>query len=180
MDANEVAAWVPELLGDIYPGKHRPAVGEEIPDYPGGWILEEDGAFCFIKTAGTRLPFIWIRVGAAIEIPRDDALAYYVATANKDLQAGRAYMRYGEQYALVAVDESISASPLSRQSAASLQDVVTRIDLSLEHARDLQYWIFERFGGRPLAGDDWMHLTPDLEGTVLEKRPSGGQTAGHG
>jgi len=176
MDAEEVTALIPELLGDVYPGKYRPALGEEVPDYPGGWILEEDGAFCFMKAGGTRLPFIWIRVGAAIEIPRNDELAYYVACANKDLQAGRAYMRYGEQYALVVVDESVFAAPISRQFPATMQGVVTRLDFSLEHARDLQHWIFERFGGRPFAGDDWMHLVPDLEGTVLEKRPSAGTT----
>jgi hypothetical protein len=174
MDADQAAALIPELLEKVYPGKYRPATGEVIPDYPGGWLLEDDGAFCFLKAAGTRLPFIWIRVGVAIEIPRDDALAYYVATANKDLQAGRAYMRYGEEFALVVVDESIFAAPVSWQFPASVQGVVTRLDFSLEHARDLQHWIFKRFGGRRFAGDDWMHLAPDLEGTVLEKRPSTG------
>ena len=178
MDSDQLAALIPELLGDVYPGRDRRAVGEDIPDYPGGWLLEDDGAFCFIKAGGTKLPFIWIRVGVAIEIPRDDALAYYVATVNKDLQAGRAYMRYGEQYALVVVDESIFAGAISRQFPPSLQAVVTRLDFSLEHARDLQYGIFERFGGRRFAGDDWMHLVPDLEGTVLERRPTSGATPG--
>jgi hypothetical protein len=180
MDADEVAGLVPELLGNFYQGKYRPAAGGAWPDYPGGWILEEDGAFCFIKTAGARMPFIWIRVGAAIDIPRDDALAYYVACANKDLQAGRAYMRYGEEHALVVVDESVSAAPISRQWAASVQEVLTRLDLCLEHARDLQHWILERFGGRPFTGDDWGLLTPDLEGTVLQKRPAAGSSTGSG
>jgi hypothetical protein len=81
-------------------------------------------------------------------------------------------MRYGEQYAFVVVDENIFAASISRQFTPSIQQVVTRLDFSLEHARDLQHSILQRFGGRPFAGDDWMHLTPDLEGTVLERAVS--------
>ena len=32
--------------------------------------------------------------------------------------------------------------------------------------------IVERFGGRSFAADEWYLLAPDLEGTVLEKRPT--------
>jgi hypothetical protein len=53
-----------------------------------------------------------------------------------------------------------------------MQEVIRRFDFALEHARDLQYWIIEKFGGRPFAPDEWYLLAPDLEGTVLEKRPT--------
>jgi hypothetical protein len=60
-----------------------------------------------------------------------------------------------------------------------MQEVVTRLDFALEHARDLleharnlQWSIFQRFGGRPFASDEWYLLVPDLEGTVLEERPT--------
>lgn len=176
MDVDETAELLPELLRDLYAGKYRPAGGGALPDYPGGWILEDAGAFCFIKTAHARRPFIWIRAGAAIEIPRSNDLAFFVACANKDLVAGRAYLRHGEQFALVAVDESISAVPISRAFSPSIQEVVTRLDFALQHARDLQWAIFERFGGREFSGDDWGNLVPDLEGTVLETRPSSSPT----
>ncbi|MGH2911747.1 MAG: hypothetical protein ACRDJ3_04650, partial [Solirubrobacteraceae bacterium] len=105
MDNEEAAALIPRLLGDLYPGQFRPATDDVMPDYPGGWILEDDGALCFMKVSRTKRPFIWIRVGAAVEIPRSDDLAFYVACANKDLVAGRAYLRYGDQFGLVAIDE---------------------------------------------------------------------------
>ncbi|MDQ6804046.1 MAG: hypothetical protein M3065_03555 [Actinomycetota bacterium] len=172
MDSDEATTLLPELLREVYPGKSRPARGDSIPDYPDAWLLEEDGALGFVKIASPQSPFIWIRVGAAIDIPRVDELAYFVACANKDLQAGRAYMRYGDQVALVAVDESISTAPLSQQSPESMQDVVTRLDFTLDHARTLQYWILQRYGGRPFSGDDWALLVPDDEETVLSPRPA--------
>jgi hypothetical protein len=49
---------------------------------------------------------------------------------------------------------------------------VTRLDCALGHAKNLQWAIFERFGGRRFEGEDWAMLVPDLEGTVLEARPS--------
>ena len=111
-------------------------------------------------------------VGAAIEIPRGNEFAFYVACANKDLMAGRAYLRYGEEHALMALDENIPLSGISREFPPSLQDIVNRLYLVLEHARDLQYWVLERFGGRRFLGDEWFMLVPGLEGTVLEKRQS--------
>ncbi len=51
-----------------------------------------------------------------------------------------------------------------------MQEVVTRLDFALEHARDLQWTILEKFRGRRFADDEWYLLVPDLEGTVLEKR----------
>ncbi len=172
MDLAEITDLIPELLTQFYPGIHRRATSDVLPDYPGGWVLEERGAFCFIKAARATRPWIWVRVGVAVDIPRSEALAYYVATANKDLQAGRAYMRYGGQFALVAVDEYISAATITRQCSPTIQDVITRLDLSMEHARDLQHAVLERFGGRRFSGDDWALLVPDLEGTVLERRAS--------
>jgi hypothetical protein len=171
MDSDEATTLLPELLREVFPGRFRPARGGSVPDYPDAWLIEEDGALGFVKVARTQRPFIWIRVGAAVDIPLAEALAYFVACANKDLQAGRAYMRYGEHLALVAVDETVTTAPLSRQSHESVQDLVSRLDLSLDHARTLQYWILERYGGRPFSGDDWALLVPDLEETALEPRP---------
>ena len=171
MDSNEATTLLGELLGEVFPGRIRPAGGRSVPDYPGAWLLEEDGALAFLKVASGEKPFIWIRVGAALDIPLVDALAYFVACANKDLRAGRAYLRYGDRVALVAVDECIATDPISRQSHESMQDVVTRLDFSLDHARTLQYWILGQYGGRPFSGDDWALLVPDLEEVALEPRP---------
>jgi hypothetical protein len=171
MDSDEATILLHELLGEVFAGRLRPASGRSVPDYPGAWLVEEDGALAFVKVASTESPFIWIRVGAAVDIPLVDALAYFVACANKDLQVGRAYMRYGDQVALVAVDECITTAPISRQSHESMQDVVTRLDFSLDHARTLQYWILQQYGGRPFSGDDWALLVPDVEEVALDPRP---------
>lgn len=171
MEFDEAGALIPEMLGTLYAGKYRAATDAVVPDYPGGWVVEDGGVLAFLKVARTRKPFIWVRVGVALEIPTSSDLAFYVACANKDLVAGRAYLRYGEQHAFVGIDDSIAAEAISRAHQPTMQEVVTRLDFALEHARDLQWWILERFGGRPFAGDEWYLLVPDLEGTVLEKRP---------
>lgn len=172
MDRDEAEVLLPEMLGTVYAGKHRPATGAAMPDYPGGWLVEDDGVLAFLKIARTKKPLIWIRIGAALEIPTTSELAFYVACANKDLVAGRAYLRYGEQHAFVGVDESIFVEGISRAHVPSMQEVVTRLDFALDHARDLQWSILERFGGRPFADNEWYLLMPDLEGTALEKRPT--------
>ncbi|HEX3692855.1 MAG TPA: hypothetical protein VHU13_05880 [Solirubrobacteraceae bacterium] len=172
MDLDEADALIPEMLGSLYGSKYRPATDAVVPDYPSGWVVEENGVLAFLKMARSRKPFLWIRIGAAIEIPTSGELAFYVACANKDFVAGRAYLRYGDQHAFVGVDESIFAETISRDHPASMQNVVTRFDFALEHARDLQWNIFERFGGRVFADDEWYLLVPDLEGTALEKRPT--------
>jgi hypothetical protein len=172
MDHDEAGALIPEMLGTLYADKYRPATDAVVPDYPGGWLVEDDGVLAFLKIARTKKPFIWIRIGAALEIPTSSELAFYVACANKDLVAGRAYLRYGDQHAFVGIDESIFIETISRAHTPSMQEVVTRFDFALEHARDLQWSIFERFGGRLFASDEWYLLVPDLEGTVLEKRPA--------
>jgi hypothetical protein len=172
MDLNEAQNLIPEMLGSLYEGKYRPAADGVMPDYPGGWVLEDDGVLAFLKASRTKNPFLWVRIGAALEIPTSSDLAFYVACANKDLVAGRAYLRYGNQHAFVGIDEAIFAETISRTHLPSMQEVVRRIDFALEHARDLQWWIVERFGGRSFAADEWYLLAPDLEGTVLEKRPT--------
>ncbi len=172
MDVPEAEALIPEILGSFYQGKYRPAVEDNVPEYEGAWVVEDDGVLAFLRASGNRNPLIWIRIGAAIEIPTSSDLAFYTACANKDLVAGRAYLRYGEQHALVGVDESIFATTISREHRPTMQEVIRRFDFALEHARDLQYWIIEKFGGRPFAPDEWYLLAPDLEGTVLEKRPT--------
>ena len=172
MDPEEANALLPELLGTLFPGQYRPARDEAIPaDGPGGWVLEDEGALCLLRLSQTARPFIWIRVGAAIEIPTHSDLPVYVACANKDLVAGRAYLRYGEQFSLVAVDESIPIDAISQTFQPSIQAAVTRLDFALDHARDLQWSIVKRFGGRPFGSDEWFNLRPEFEGTALEKRP---------
>jgi hypothetical protein len=172
MDFEEANNLLPEMLGNLYGQNHRPATDEVMPHYPGGWIIEEDGVTAFLKVSRTKKPFFWVRVGAALEIPTSSDLAFYVACANKDLVAGRAYLRYGEQHAFVGVDESIFIEAIARSHPPSMQEIVTRIDFALDHARNLQWWIKEKFGGRPFASDEWYLLVPDLEGTVLEARPT--------
>lgn len=174
MDRDEAESLIPEMLGLLYAGKYRPATDDVVPDYPGGWVVDDDGVTAFMKVSRTKKPFIWVRVGVAIEIPTSSELAFYVACANKDLAAGRAYLRYGDQHAFVGVDESIFIESISRAHPPTMQEVVTRLDFALEHARNLQWWICEKFGGRPFASNEWYLLMPDLEGTVLVQRPTVG------
>jgi hypothetical protein len=156
MTGAEAAELLPRLLEARYPDEYERV--DDVVAPPGSWLLRHDGGFCFLRVTDTRAPFIWIRAGVAIEIPRSSALADRVACANKDLVVGRAYMGYGEQVALVAVDETVFASSLSLDFQPSIQDLVNRLDTALLHARELSAQILEAHGGRPFAGADWIHL----------------------
>jgi len=83
----------------------------------------------------------------------DDCIA--LVRANKDLVVGRAYLAYGDDIAMVALDESIFGAYLSVQYQPSMQDVVNRLETSFQHTSEWSKAIRERFGGRPFTVDDW-------------------------
>jgi hypothetical protein len=158
VNAEQIEALIPELLENRYPGQYRNAMETGFPELPGGWVVEPGGLVCLVRSAGTSNPFIWIKIGVAIEVPRSPELAYYVAAANKKLDVGRAYMGYGDDLALVVMDETVFAASLSWQFEPSVSDVLSRFQASLTQARNMAEEIFERFGGRSFASDEWMHL----------------------
>jgi hypothetical protein len=158
MGADDLTRLVPELLDIRYPGQRREPDPVEVLMKPNGWALEQEEALCFIRVAGTEHPFIWIKVGAAIAVPKSAELAYRVACVNKDLEAGRAYLGYGEDLALVAIDETVQASALSYEFEPSLEDLTRRFEQSLKQARTLGAEIIDRFGGRRFVRDDLVQL----------------------
>jgi hypothetical protein len=156
MNADEVAALVPQLLEGRYPGKCRQV--DDVVAPPGSWLLEDEDIFGLVRATDTSSPFIWIKLGVAIEIPRTSELAHHVACANKQLVTGRAYLAYGEHVALVVVDETVFASSLSWDFQPSIQDLVNRLETSMTHARAMRKDLLGQFGGRPFAREDWIHL----------------------
>ena len=82
-----------------------------------------------------------------------------VACVNKDLEAGRAYLGYGEDLALVAIDETVQASALSYGFEPSLEDLTRRFEQSLKQARTLGTEIIDRFGGRRFVRDGLCAMT---------------------
>lgn len=158
MEHDDLISLLPQLLDVRYPGQRRRPEPVEVLMMEHGWVLEQDEALCFIRPGGTDHPFIWIKVGAAIEVPKSPELAYYIACANKDLEAGRAYLAYGEQFAFIAIDETVRGSALSYEFEPSLEDLTRRFEQSLEHARRLGGEVIDRFGGRRFARDDLVQL----------------------
>jgi hypothetical protein len=102
--------------------------------------------------------FLWIKCGIGHAIPRSEGLALHVAAANKDLIVGRAYLAYGDELAMVVLDETIFAPPIDLAYDPSIQDLVDRVETSMTHARQLREDVLGRFGGQPFADDDWMLL----------------------
>jgi len=156
MNAEQIAALVPQLLQARYPGKCRKVDDALAPS--GSWLMEDEDIFGLIRATDTTHPFIWIKLGVAIEIPRSSELAHYVACANRKLVTGRAYLAYGERFALVVVDETVFASSISLDFQPSMQDLVNRLETSMRHARELRQELLGQFGGRPFAGEDWIQL----------------------
>ena len=156
MNGEQIEALIPQMLENRYPGTYRRAFEETAPG--NGWVVEHEGMVSLVRAAGASHPFIWMKIGMAIEIPRSPELAYYVAAANKKLDVGRAYMAYGEDLAFVVMDETVFAASLSWDFEPSISDLLSRYQTSWTQARNMATEIFERFGGRPFAPDEWMHL----------------------
>lgn len=156
MNGKEITNLVAEIAKSRFASSHWQPSPPELAG--GGFILEPEGAYCLIRASDTSNPFIWMKAGVALDIPRNDALAYFVATANKDLVVGRAYLAYGDQVAMVVLDETVFAAALAWEHQPSMVDLVTRLDNLLTEARAMQLKILERFGGRPFASDDWSFL----------------------
>jgi hypothetical protein len=158
MDGEQIASLIPQLLEGRYPGQYRQPDPVEVVQAPNGWALEQEDALCFIRPGGTAHPFVWIKVGAAIEIPRSSELAYHVACANKQLDVGRAYLGYGEEFALVIIDETVRAQAVSFDFEASIDGLVVRFETSLNQVRTMGAEILEKFGGRRFVRDDLVQL----------------------
>ena len=158
MDGEELKQFVPELLQARYPGRSReadPHSGDIVPGGHFGWVLDLDECVVLVRASQTSHPFLLIRGGVAHAIPRSEALATHVAAANKELMVGRLYMGYGEGIALVAFDEAISADYLSLQYEPSIEDAVTRFEMSVQYTSEWAKTIREKYGGRQFSPDDW-------------------------
>lgn len=70
---------------------------------------------------------------------------------------GRAYLAYGDDIAMVIFDEAIVGAYLSMQYEPSVEDVVTRLETSIQYTSQWTKTILEKFGGQPFTADDW-HL----------------------
>jgi hypothetical protein len=157
MDGSEIARLIPELLDGRYPGKSREPGPRDIP-VPGGRLLEIDNLLGVVRPSQSSNPFLWIRIGVAIEIPRSNELAYHVACANKKLMVGRAYLGYGDTYAMVVLDETVLGPSIRLDFQPSMQDLVDRFETTLTHAREFNAEIVQQFGGRGFQGEEWVHL----------------------
>ena len=156
MNAGEAAALLPQLLEARYPGEYERVEGVVEPAVM--WLLRHEGAYCLLRATDTTAPFVWIKVGVGMEIPRSYELAHHVACANQQLVVGRVYLGHGEQVACVAVDETVFAESIALEFEPSVHDLVNRLETAMTHARDLGAQLLPRYGGRPFAGRDWVNL----------------------
>lgn len=156
MDNDEIVRFLPWFLEARYPGKFREVV-HGTPQL--GYALEIDGACMLVRSGNAQTPFIWLRGGVAHAIPRSNALAFHVAAQNKDLMVGRAYLAYGDEFAMVAFDEAIMTGDLDVDRQSSAQGFVDRFETSLNYTRQWTETILERFGGRRFAADNLMLMS---------------------
>jgi hypothetical protein len=163
VNAGELAEGIPTLLDMSYPGQ-----AQRVGDMPGWsdtpddvrrtaeliWLLPLDEVLCVVQVHPTSNPFVSFRSGLATEIPSVPELAMFVAVVNKEFAVGRMY--YEPANSIVVVEETIFAAPLSFQFMPSMQDLVGRMNESINQARRIGPQIRERFGGRPLKPSEWM------------------------
>jgi len=159
MTREEMEQFLPELLEARYPDLAQQMGVEGAPGLPGmgGWMLSLDGCVVTASVSRSSHPFIWIRGGVAHALPRSEELALRVAAANKDLVVGRLYMAYGDDLAMVVFDESVFGGYLSFQHEPSIEDVVNKLETSVQYTSEWAKKIRDEFGGRPFTSDD-LHL----------------------
>ena len=121
------------------------------------WTLGLEGCTLTARVSRSTHPFIWIRGGIAHLIPRSEELALRVAAGNRDLVVGRLYLAYGDDLAMVALDETVFGGYLSLEHDGSVQDVVNKLETSIQYTQEWAKKIREEFGGQPFTADDW-HL----------------------
>jgi hypothetical protein len=95
------------VLGEMMEASYRKLEEDFFPGFPGGWLLEHQGGYCLLRVPNIEDTIISARAGVAIEIPRSEELAYYVACENKQIMAGRVYMGYGDELALLVLEEIV-------------------------------------------------------------------------
>lgn len=161
MNGEELEGFIPQLLEARYPDRSRKLGEDGGPGLPGlpGWILDLDGCVMTVRPSHSSNPFIWIRGGISHAIPRSEELALRVAAGNKDLVVGRLYMAYGDDVAMVVFDESIFGGYLSFQHEPSIEDVVNKLETSIQYTEEWAKTIRGEFGGRQFTADDWHLLT---------------------
>lgn len=161
MNGEELEGFIPQLLEARHPGRSRELGEDGGPGLPGlpGWILELDGCVMTVRPSQSSHPFIWIRGGVAHAIPRSEELALRVAAGNKDLVVGRLYMAYGDDAAMVIFDETVFGGYLSFQYEPSIEDVVNKLETSIQYTKEWAQTIRSEFGGRQFTADDWRLLT---------------------
>jgi hypothetical protein len=158
MDKQQLSELLATMLENRYPGQYRKAFEDAPPGVDNGWVLEQDGLVCLARPAGANHPFVWQRIGVAIEIPLTAELAFYVAAKNKSLDVGRAYMDAGDGVALVVMDETLFGAAIAWEFQPSIDAFLSHFQTAFTQARSMQAEIFERYGGRQFAGGDWFHM----------------------
>lgn len=161
MNREEMELFLPDLLEARYPGLAQKMGEEGGPGLPGldGWMLSFDGCVLAARVSRSTHPFIWIRGGLAHAIPRSEALALRVAAGNKDLVVGRLYMAYGDDVAMVVFDETVFGGYLSLDHEPSIEDVVNKLETSVQYTTEWSKTIREEFGGRPFTTNEWALLS---------------------
>jgi hypothetical protein len=160
VNADEITDLLPRFLETRYGNSVRragPPVPAGMAD-PGGWLVQDRDLYCFARASRASSPFIWLRLGIALEIPRSCELAYFVAGLNKDVSVGRVYMTAGEMLAGVVLDETILAAYLDWDHRPSIQDLVDRFENAMNYSRALRPQVLEQFGGDVFRGEAWSAL----------------------
>lgn len=157
MNADEATEVLPQILEANFESQVR-RVGPNIPpgmQDVGGWLVQVDDAYCFCRVGRGGPGFIWVRLGIAHAIPKSCDLAFLVATGNRELEVGRAYLAAGEDIAMVVIEDTMFIPAMSWEHQATFTDVASRIVTAVGHAGQLRREILTRFGGLPFDGEDW-------------------------
>lgn len=151
-----------ELLREFVQGRYSESgrdLGDDfLPGISGGWLIEHEGGICLLRVPDVEQTIVTIRAGVAVEIPRCEELAYHVACANKQIMVGRAFMGYGDEFALVVLEDIVRGRAISWDFEPSIEDVVSRFEYVIQQSSEMRKSILERFGGRTFRDEDTMLL----------------------
>lgn len=162
MNGDELRDFIPQFLEQLFPGMYSDLAAESgvAGMSAGPWLLLRSGSVSVVVPhCDVESPHVRIKSGVALHVPLTPELGIYVATANKQLWNGRAYIVTGDGKAIIALEELVFAAALSYDFVPGLQDLATRVSTLTTKAGALSQEVLERFGGQRFEKADSMFLS---------------------
>jgi hypothetical protein len=150
--ADELKEFVPAALEQLYPGQWEVFLPGHI------WKMDRGDvpSLLSVHTGDGNPDYIRVHSGAAIHVPFGVEVALAVASFNKQLWNGRAYLQVNQERSLclVALEENFFAEALSYDFMPSLDDFARRLGTMTLWAGKLGEQLRTEHGGAAIAGSE--------------------------